>query len=126
VTTGDVLGGTPCQPTRLSEEEAASLVLNTEHVLRDIKAGMHISYVSYAPVTGNTNRFFYFQLNGDCEAADGCLLGFWAVDKVTGRVIDERLSNDEGGPALVAAQRMLRIRHCVDSALVMEGADLVP
>ena len=116
-----VFAGTPCTPTRIKDDEAQKLLTAA------LQAQGEDPYALYYQPTGlPTDRFLQFMVNGPGECADGCLVGYFAVDRVTARVLDTVLIREETGPALKALQTQLRASHCISDGMVLAAQDTWP
>ena len=71
-------------------------------------------------------RFYQVGVYGDCQAADGCLIGWFAVDKVTARVLGTVTIEEEKGPELEAVQKKLRASHCISDEMVKAARNIWP
>lgn len=116
----------PCKPYQMSETEASDLLLSLDVIAEARERGGTPGPISYIPGNNShprTDRFYFFVIYAG-GGADNGLLGYYAVDKVTGRVIDDVLLQDVTGKSLVEAQERLRTKHCVTAKMV-DGAEAI-
>ena len=86
-----------------------------------------VAWVSTAESYHN-NAYFYFDVRmANSDSADGGLIGYFAVSKVTASVFDISLdSTPVSGADLSAATRSLRKRHCITQQRLLKYEDDEP
>ena len=118
-----------CRPYPLSEREASELLLSMDvtEALAGLGTLKPTSYVPGGSSRPRTDRFYFFVIYaGGGDGTDSGLLGYYVVDKLTGRVIDDILSKDVTGNSFGGAQEKLRSRHCITAKMVKDAEALDP
>jgi hypothetical protein len=123
-----VEGPTNCKATPISADEAEKLVRATPELVDASNEGRTPNFQLYSLPS---DSFYHFEVRSTPPAgqepdADGGLLGYFAVQKATGRVVDTVLGEDVAGPGLDVLQRTLRRKHCIGADLVKKLADKWP
>jgi hypothetical protein len=110
-----------CTSTPVDAAEATSVVGYAPALVRAREAHLVPSLVQWPPTDRlhDPDEFFYFEVRTtDSEAADGGLLGYYAVSKLTGQLYDDVLTKVVHGPELDAYLVKLRSQHCIGSRIV--------
>lgn len=113
-----------CVPTTLSQKEAEQLVLLANSALAAKKMGGKLFAMFYE--TSDSGVSYNFMVTSTISPPgapiDNGLVGYYAVSKVTGRVLNVAL-REEKGRELVALQQQLRNKHCVSAEIVKAQRD---
>jgi hypothetical protein len=118
-----------CKPTPLSVQEARDILDQTPQFIRSRSDGRVPAPMDWIPASPyvHPKLFYYFEVRtANSQDADGGLIGYFAVHKLTGHVFDY-IDGDEPieSPALAAVERKLQVKHCVSAQLVaMSNEDL--
>jgi hypothetical protein len=116
-----------CIATPLSRPEAEQLLFTMPRALAVEKQGGALWTVEWHPTSSRADLFYFFQLVGNgVQAADGGNLGYYAVNKITGSVIDGLLDNAITGEALADLQGKMRVKHCVSVDSLNAYKDVTP
>jgi len=111
----------PCTPDPLSYMEATRLLEYIPSALYAAAHGAKVGVDSWDPGASYPHDLFYFFVlygAGPNSGADGGLLGYFAVNKVTGTIFELSVPPGEvvTGTELAKVQKILRKLNCVDEA----------
>jgi hypothetical protein len=117
-----------CEATPLSHREAELLVLSVPDAFVARKMGGRVFAVEYQPPHPK-HAFYYFMLLSTVSTLttplDNGMLGYFSVDKMTGRVVNVAGENTVGKD-LAKLQGRLRARHCVGHDSVLKNRTAEP
>ena len=121
----------PCTATALSKAEARMLMLKIpEAILIRGTGGTVEPTDSDAKGTYPHSIFYNFMLqtsNTQGTLLDNGLIGYYAVNRISGGVVNLMLDPGEVlGPELTKAQLLLRKKHCIDPHMVDANRNLSP
>ena len=92
------------------------------------KLGGKLSALTYTP-PHQSDSFYYFQLFSTVSTPttplDNGMLGYFSVDKETGRVVNVA-DEDTHGKELEKLQAKLRAKHCIGPELIKEEQAVEP
>jgi hypothetical protein len=118
-----------CSASQLSQVDAVDLVFSIPEVLQAKEMGGRVTPVVLHPGNGE-DTFFYFMLvstvNTPAVALDNGLLGYFAVNKVSGRVIRTVDEVEVISDALKQKQIEVRHKHCVTQKVVEQNNSIDP
>jgi hypothetical protein len=105
----------PCTVTPLSRLEAERLVMAVPEAVTAEKMGGKLSVVAWKPAHPNAS-FYYFMLlstvSSPTTPLNNGMLGYFSVDRETGRVINVA-GEKTVGKELERLQARLRVKHCI-------------
>jgi len=118
----------PCTATTISRIEAERLVMSVADAVTARKIGGQLSVVEWKPEHAS-DVFYYFMLLSTVSAPstplDNGMLGYFSVNKITGRVVDVA-GGDAVGVELERLQATLRAKHCIDEKMIATGKNVEP
>jgi hypothetical protein len=119
-----------CDATPISMREATVLLDLTPRFIEARRLGQIPAPVAWEPTAEHyhNNTFFYFDVRmANSDSADGGLIGYFAVSKITARVFDITLdSSPVSGVELRTSTRSLRKRHCITQQFLLQYKDEDP
>ena len=113
-----------CTPTPLSQQEAEQLAVLTSTALAAKSMGGKLTAIYFQPPDSDDTYNFMVRSTISPPGApiDNGLVGYYAVSKATGRVLNVAL-REEKGEELLALQKELRSKHCVSPAAIKAEHD---
>ncbi len=122
----------PCISSKLTRAEAEQLVLQVPAVLAIQGSGGKVEAQDWQPAGayGRSSTFFYYfalqRPKLETLPLQSGLVGHFAVNVYSGRVVSLDGGGEVDNAALVKLQSQLRAKHCISAQLVQENAEISP
>jgi hypothetical protein len=122
----------PCVSSKLTRAEAEQLVMQVPDVLAIEGAGGKVNALDWHPAGAfgrGDDFFYYFALQRpklETLPLQSGLVGHFAVNVYSARVVSLDTSTEVDNAALVKLQTQLRSKHCISPQLVQENAEISP
>jgi hypothetical protein len=120
-----------CRATVLSRAEARKLVGSVHDAIVAQRQGGAVEADAWDPGSSYRRDIFeYFVLQVPADTAktalDNGIIGYFAVNIRSGRVVNTVLGEEEGGDDLKKLQVSLRLKHCISADVVNQNEPLAP
>ncbi len=122
----------PCVSSKLTRAEAEQLVMQAPDVLAIEGSGGKVNALDWRPTAayGRGDAFFYYfalqRPKLETLPLQSGLVGHFAVNVYSARVVSLDSSAEVNNTALVKLQTQLRSKHCISAQLVQENAEISP
>jgi hypothetical protein len=122
----------PCVSSKLTRAEAEQLVLQVPEVLAIEGSGGKVTALDWRPAaeSGRADAFFYYfalqRPKLETLPLQSGLVGRFAVNVYSARVVRLDSNSEVTNAALVKLQTQLRSKHCIGAPLVQENAEISP
>ena len=122
----------PCVSSKLTRAEAEQLVLQVPEVLAIQGSGGKVEALEWQPAGayGRSSPFFYYfalqRPKLETLPLQSGLVGHFAVNVYSARVVGLDNGGEVDNAALVKLQTQLRSKHCISAQLVQENAEISP
>ena len=123
---------TACVSSKLTRAEAEQLVMQVAEVLAVEGSGGKVNALEWHPAApyGRGDAFFYYfalqRPKLETLPLQSGLVGHFAVNVYSARVVSLETNSEANNSALVKLQTQLRSKHCISAQLVQENAEISP
>jgi hypothetical protein len=121
-----------CVSSKLTRAEAEQLVMQAPEVLAIQGSGGKVNALEWHPDSpyGHSDAFFYYFVlqrpKLETLPLQSGLVGHFAVNVYSARVVSLDTSTEVTNAALLKVQSQLRSKHCISEQLVQENAQIAP
>lgn len=117
-----------CVPSPLSPAEARRLLSMVPAADAAKRLGGRIEAMNWSPGSDFRNDVYYFYTvltdKKQVTILENGLIGYFAVNKTTGEVVEATLDARVESKALEAIQRKIRAQHCISPEMVRKGESI--